>query len=80
MGLACPWAVAIDSRYVYERNAYFDGQRALAGRRGGGGRLGLVGGLGGLSAYTKWVIILRNSTYLVLFPWWVWRPPWNVLF
>ena len=58
MGWACPWAVAIDSRYVYERNAYLEAQRALAGRRGGGGRLGLVGGLGGLSAYMQWVVIL----------------------
>ena len=29
---------------------YLGAQRGLAGRRGGGGRLGWVGGLGGLSA------------------------------
>jgi hypothetical protein len=45
-----PWIMAIDSCYANERDAYLEAQRALAGRRGGGGRLGLVSGLGGLSA------------------------------
>ena len=58
-----------------EKDTYLEGQQALASWCRCGGRLGRVGGLGGLSAYTSWVVSHRIDTYLVLFPWWVKRPP-----
>ena len=61
------------------RDAYLEGQLSLADLRGGGGRLG-VGGLGGLGCYRHWLSLTRIGTYLVLVPWWVVLPPWNVLY